>query len=94
MGYSSQTVFLSSEMMDRINRMSGALIAGQGMWDRQDIAKGLEIFVSDIICDITTPAPSPAPGTDALKGDLQDIINSDQGPYEKLYNIKQLIGDL
>lgn len=92
MSYSHQTVFLCQEIMDQINRDADGLLANQGMWSKQNLVTGLEGFAYGILSGKygITP-PSPAPGTTVLKGVLQDIINSDQGPYEKLFNIKALL---
>lgn len=97
MSYSNQTIFLSKEIMDQINREAGTLMAAQGTWDKQNIVDGMKSLAWHVLLGkyeaTIASVQTPEQRTTAVENVLRNIINSDQGPYEKLHNIKALLED-
>ena len=90
MSYNNQTIILSEEIMARINLDCDRLIAHQGQWDKQSLVRGMSGFALDLLEDNSTTSFTLS-GPTALECALKLIINSDQGAYEKIFNIKALL---
>ena len=89
MSSSNQTIVLSEDIVGQINRDADALLALQGIWTKQHLVDGMTGFAYSLLCGKVNVTAQQGPT--ALECALKLILNSDQGPHEKLYNIKALL---
>lgn len=88
----------NQRIINQIDLNADILLSIQGTWSKRHLVDGMTAFISDIFNGhydegaIPTVA-DPSISTNHLinKYDLLDTLNSDQGPYEKLHNIRALL---